>query len=132
VWLQFLLAELNITLHHTLSCSFPIYGALTLMLLFSHWTLCFMPALKIEINYHFVWERVLSKDLIIHFLSFHDQIVDIPTKALSSPGFTALQSSAIQMKMSSAIQMKMSSAIQMESNFLFLVTTLSPFVFVSE
>jgi hypothetical protein len=34
----------------------------------------------IEVDYHFVWERVLSHHLEVHPISTNDQIADIMTK----------------------------------------------------
>ena len=39
----------------------------------------------IEVDYHYIKEKVLNKDLQINFISTHDQLADIFTKALSSP-----------------------------------------------
>ena len=44
----------------------------------------------IEVDYHFIREKVLSKELKVHFISTLDQIADIFTKALSSPCFLDL------------------------------------------
>lgn len=42
---------------------------------------------NIEVDYHFVCEKVLYNDLQVKFVSFHDQLVDILTKGLPSPWF---------------------------------------------
>lgn len=47
---------------------------------------------QIKVDYHFVRERVLKCDILVKFISFHDQIVDIFTKGLSSPRFHFLTS----------------------------------------
>lgn len=41
----------------------------------------------IEMDYHFVRERVLKCDLLFKYISSHDQIADIFTKGLPSPRF---------------------------------------------
>uniref|UniRef100_A0A2N9H369 CCHC-type domain-containing protein n=1 Tax=Fagus sylvatica TaxID=28930 RepID=A0A2N9H369_FAGSY len=46
----------------------------------------------IEVDFHFIWERVLRKDLQVKFVSTNDQLADIFTKGLSSPRFHDLQS----------------------------------------
>ena len=46
----------------------------------------------IEVDFHFIRERVLRKDLQVKFVSIVDQLADIFTKGLSSPRFQALQS----------------------------------------
>ncbi|GJU75847.1 integrase [Tanacetum coccineum] len=44
----------------------------------------------IEINYHFVWEKVAQGDLRVQHISTHDQIADIFTKPLPTPRFLFL------------------------------------------
>jgi len=44
----------------------------------------------IEVDYHYIREKVLNRDLQINFISTHDQLADIFTKALSSPQFLDL------------------------------------------
>ena len=44
----------------------------------------------IEVDYHYIREKVLNRDLQINFISPHDQLADIFTKALSSPQFLDL------------------------------------------
>ena len=44
----------------------------------------------IEIDYPYIREKVLSKELKVNFISSLDQLVDIFTKALSSPRFLDL------------------------------------------
>ena len=46
----------------------------------------------IEVDYHFVRERVLKRDLLVKFISTHDQIADIFIKGLPSPWFHWLTS----------------------------------------
>jgi hypothetical protein len=46
----------------------------------------------IEVDYHFVREKVLNQDISIWFISTHDQISDIFTKGLSSARFLTLKS----------------------------------------
>jgi hypothetical protein len=41
----------------------------------------------VEIDFHFVRERVLSHQLVIRFISSQDQIADIMTKPLSISRF---------------------------------------------
>ena len=45
----------------------------------------------IEVDYHFVREKVLNKDIIIKFISTQDQVADIFTKGLPSACFLALK-----------------------------------------
>ena len=46
----------------------------------------------IEVDFHFIRERVLRKDLAVKFVSTNDQLADIFTKGLSSPRFHDLRS----------------------------------------
>ena len=43
---------------------------------------CFMRELNIEIDCHFVTEKLLSKDLITEFVNSNEQLTDIITKSL--------------------------------------------------
>jgi hypothetical protein len=45
----------------------------------------------IEIDYHFVREKVVDKQLVVPFISSKNQLVDIFTKSLSSTRFTFLR-----------------------------------------
>ena len=45
----------------------------------------------IEVDYHFVREKVLNRDILIKFISTHDQVVDVFTKGLPSARFLALK-----------------------------------------
>jgi len=36
----------------------------------------------IEVDYHFVCDRIAKKDIQIHFISSNDQLVDVLTKSL--------------------------------------------------
>ena len=46
----------------------------------------------IEVNYHFVHEKVLRRDVMLKFISTHDQLADLFTKSLPSPRFNWLTS----------------------------------------
>ena len=46
----------------------------------------------IEVDYHFVRERVLQHDLQVKFVASQDQLVDLLTKDLTSPLFHLLSS----------------------------------------
>jgi hypothetical protein len=46
----------------------------------------------IEVDFHFIRERVIRKDLQVKFVSTVDQLANIFTKGLSSPRFQDLQS----------------------------------------
>ena len=41
----------------------------------------------IEVDYHFVREKVLKRDLLLKFVASYDQLADILTKGLPSPRF---------------------------------------------
>jgi hypothetical protein len=46
----------------------------------------------IEVDYHFIREKVLNGDILIKFISTLDQVADIFTKGLSSARFAFLRS----------------------------------------
>ena len=46
----------------------------------------------IEVDYHFVCEKVVNRDIIVKFISTLDQVADIFTKGLSSSRFVYLKS----------------------------------------
>jgi hypothetical protein len=46
----------------------------------------------IEVDYHFVREKVLNRDIFLKFISTHDQVADLFTKGLPSAQFLALKS----------------------------------------
>ena len=46
----------------------------------------------IEVDYHFVREKVLKRDLMLKFISTHVQLADLFTKGLPSPRFNWLTS----------------------------------------
>ena len=46
----------------------------------------------IEVDYHFVREKVVNRDIIVKFISTLDQVADIFTKGLSSSRFVYLKS----------------------------------------
>ena len=85
-WLRMLFKDLGIYLYHPpiLWCdnvsalalaSNPIFHART-----KH----------IEVDYHFVHEKVLNRDMVLKYISTLDQLADLFTKSLSSPRFRVL------------------------------------------
>jgi hypothetical protein len=45
----------------------------------------------VEVDYHFVHERVAMKQLDVRTISFKDRLADIMTKALPASAFTDVQ-----------------------------------------
>jgi hypothetical protein len=45
----------------------------------------------VEVDHHFIREKVVNKDIQLHHISTDDQLADILTKALSSPRFLFLR-----------------------------------------
>ncbi|KAM1873468.1 hypothetical protein ACFX13_007300 [Malus domestica] len=86
-WFRMLFRDLQFPLHcHTLFCdnisaislaSNPVFHARTR---------------HVEVDYHYVREKVVRKELDVRYLSTHDQIADIFTKGLSLPRFRLLVS----------------------------------------
>ncbi|KAJ4771019.1 Gag/pol [Rhynchospora pubera] len=87
VWLQFLLHELHI------SCpSSPILWCDNIGATFLASNPMFHARTKhVEIDYHFIREKVQSKELEIKFICSKDQIADIMTKPLTTPRFLLLR-----------------------------------------
>jgi hypothetical protein len=46
----------------------------------------------IEVDYHFVREKVMNRDVLIKFISTNDQVADVFTKGLTSSRFLSLKS----------------------------------------
>jgi hypothetical protein len=46
----------------------------------------------IEVDYHFVQEKVMNPDVLIKFISTNDQVADVFTKGLTSSRFLSLKS----------------------------------------
>ncbi|GJU02452.1 gag/pol polyprotein [Tanacetum coccineum] len=87
-WLQYLLNELGIH-----SSSTPILWCDNLGATYLLANPIFLAHTKhVEIDYHFVQEKVAQGDLRVQHISTHDQIVDIFTKPLPTPQFLFLRS----------------------------------------
>jgi histone deacetylase 1/2 len=84
IWLQVLLRELGITLPRppTLWCDNLGATYLTANPIFHR------RMKHVEVDYHFVRERVASGQLDVRIISSQDQLADIMTKALPGPAFT--------------------------------------------
>ena len=82
-WLHILFKELRIFLSHVnvLWCDNASTIALFANPVFHSRTK------HIEVNYHYVREKVLRRDLCVHFVSSKDNLVDKFTKPLPSPSF---------------------------------------------
>ncbi len=49
----------------------------------------------IEVDYHFIREKVVRRDVVVKFVSTTDQLADILTKCLPSLGFTRLRNNLL-------------------------------------
>ena len=82
-WLRILFKELRIFLSHVpvLWCD----NASTIALFAN--PVFHLRTKHIEVDYHYVREKVLHRDLCVHFVSGKDNLADIFTKPLPSPSF---------------------------------------------
>ncbi|GJX92095.1 retrovirus-related pol polyprotein from transposon TNT 1-94 [Tanacetum coccineum] len=87
-WLQALLNELGICSSSTLILWYDNLGATYL----SANPIFHACTKHVEIDYHFVREKVAHRDLRVQHISIHDQIADIFTKPLPTPQFLFLRS----------------------------------------
>jgi hypothetical protein len=85
-WFRMLFRELKIPLSTAPTIWFDNIG--TLALAFN--PIYLARTKHIEVDYHFVREKVINKDISVRYLSTHDQIADIFTKGLSSFRFMFL------------------------------------------
>ncbi|GJV95056.1 putative RNA-directed DNA polymerase [Tanacetum coccineum] len=87
-WLQVLLNELRIR-----SFSTPILWCNNLDATYlpaNH--IIYARTKHVEIDYHFIWEKIAQGDLRVQHISTHDQIADIFTKPLPTPLFLFIRS----------------------------------------
>ena len=86
-WLQLLLQILQLSPSHTptLWCDNVSTLALASNPMFHARTK------HIEIDFHFIREKVATKSLLVQYISTKDQLADIFTKGLSSPRFLLLR-----------------------------------------
>ena len=86
-WIRMVLRDLGILLSNT-----PVFWCDNL----SAFALASNPVFHartkhIEVDYHFVREKVVRRDVAVKFISTSDQLVDILTMSPPSPGFTRLR-----------------------------------------
>ena len=86
-WLHMLFWELKIPLSTAPTIWCDNIGALAL----ASNPIYHARAKHVEVDYHFVLERVINKDISVRYLSTHDQIANIFTKGLSSFRFMFLR-----------------------------------------
>jgi hypothetical protein len=86
IWIEVLLRELGISLAQS-----PILWCDNLGATYLTANPIFHRRMKhVEVDYHFVRERVASKRLDVRIISTNDQIADIMTKALPGPAFNKI------------------------------------------
>ena len=85
-WLRMLFKDLGVYLYHP-----PILWCDNVLALSLASNPIFHARTKhIEVDYHFVREKVLNRDMVIKYISTLDQLADLFTKSLPSPLFHAL------------------------------------------
>lgn len=87
IWLQVLLRELGITLQRSPTLWCDNIGATYL----SANPIFHRRSKHVEVDYHFVRERVSSRQLDVRIISTKDQVADIMTKPLPRPSFSSLR-----------------------------------------
>ncbi|KAD7477841.1 hypothetical protein E3N88_00977 [Mikania micrantha] len=86
-WLEVLLSELNVAMKST-----PVLWCDNLGATYLSANPVFHARTKhIEVDFHFVREKVAQGKLLVQFISTHDQIADVFTKPLPFARFTSLQ-----------------------------------------
>jgi len=87
IWLKYLLIDLQI-----LSASAPIIWCDNLGATYLSANPVFHACTKhVEVDYHFVRDRVAKNEIQIHFISSQDQLANIFTKPLPTSSFTAFR-----------------------------------------
>jgi EAL domain-containing protein (putative c-di-GMP-specific phosphodiesterase class I) len=87
IWLQYLLRDLQI-----LSTSAPTLWCDNLGATYLSVNPIFHARTKyVEVDYHFVRDRVVKKEIQIRFIPSHDQLADVFTKPLPTAPFTAFR-----------------------------------------
>ena len=87
IWIQVLLRELGISLSRPPSLWCDNIGATYLTA-----NPVFHRRMKhVDVDYHFVRERVALKQLDVRTISSKDQLADIMTKALPAPAFNSIR-----------------------------------------
>jgi len=87
IWLQYLLTDLQVP-----SVSTPIIWCDNLGATYLSANPIFHARTKhVEVDYHFVRDRVTKKEIQIGFIPFRDQLADVFTKPLSATSFTAFR-----------------------------------------
>jgi len=87
IWLQYLLTDLQIP-----STSAPIIWCDNLGATYLSANPIFHARTKhVEVDYHFVRDRVAKKEIQIRFISSQDQLADVFTKPLPTSSFTAFR-----------------------------------------
>ena len=87
IWLQYLLTDLQIS-----SVSAPIIWCDNLGATYLSANPVFHAHTKhVEVDYHFIQDRVAKKEIQIRFISSRDQLVDVFTEPLPTSSFTAFR-----------------------------------------
>lgn len=86
-WLRMLFKELQIPLTAPPHLYCDNLGALAL----ASNPIFHVTTKHIEVDYHFIWEKILHKDLVANYISTEDQCADIFTKGLTSTRFLFLR-----------------------------------------
>lgn len=87
IWIQRLLQDFNVSLTDPTVLHCDNISAIAL----ANNPIFHAPTKHIEIDYHFIHDRIKSKEICVHHINSEDHITDILTKIISTPRFSWLR-----------------------------------------
>ncbi|KAL4014841.1 hypothetical protein IC575_027059 [Cucumis melo] len=96
-WIRQLVCDLHVPLKTSPTLWYDNVSAISL----AHNPIFHARTKHIKIDYHFVWKKVLRKDISFRYISSNNQLADILTKPLLSPTFLRLRDKLLTQPQSS-------------------------------